>query len=352
MKDKHLHVPEDDQLLKLIYNSVSSQSIMDKKTIIQLIWLKFIFYTSLTLFSYWAIFQIEDPHIFVLCFILYGIVSILFAFNFSHDFSHNTIFKSKKWNNLCFIAIYTLVGAHAEAWKQRHIHSHHYAPNVEEYDSDLQISSLIRVIPNSEYKWYHRIQHLYAPIAYCFYSLYWIFIKDWVILIGKDEYQHSKGFRYCLSFAVQKLVYLSYILVLPAMYSKQTFFTVLIAFVLMHFVQSIFLLFTFFITHHVEETFYPTTDKGGVINSSWVMNQIRSSNDFYPFSETANFIFGGFNNHIAHHLFSHIHHIHYPRINRILYQILIEKHICPNRTTYMGGICSHFRLLKKMAVNG
>jgi linoleoyl-CoA desaturase len=60
-------------------------------------------------------------------------------------------------------------------------------------------------------------------------------------------------------------------------------------------------------THHVEHTEYPSV-QNGVINSSWLMNQVKSSNDMYPFSPAANFIFGGFNNHTAHHLFPHIHH--------------------------------------------
>lgn len=103
-------------------------------------------------------------------------------------------------------------------------------------------------------------------------------------------------------------------------------------------------------THHVESTAYPTTDENGNIKESWLMNQIKSSNDMHPFSPMANFIMGGFNNHIAHHLFPHIHHIHYPRLSRILYKVLNRHGIVPNQTSYMGGIVSHLKLLKKMSV--
>jgi linoleoyl-CoA desaturase len=99
---------------------------------------------------------------------------------------------------------------------------------------------------------------------------------------------------------------------------------------------------------NVEGTEYPTTDKNGYINTSWFMNQIKSSNDMYPFSETANFILGGFNNHIAHHLFPHVHHIYYPKLNKILYNILLENGIKPNQTTYWGGLVSHLKLLRRM----
>ena len=349
MRDKHIHITEDSELLKLIYKQVNEKLIIDKHSCSLKICAKFFFYFSVSLYCYSLLYTVQSPFYFVLSFILYGFVSLLFAFNFSHDFSHNTIFKSKKLNNLCFIIIYTIVGAHGEAWKQRHINSHHYAPNVEDYDSDLQISKLIRVIPKSKHFWYHRYQHIYAPLAYTTYSLFWVFIKDFIILFSKDDYTANKGLKYYFSFWAQKLFYLTIILVLPLLFSMQVWYVTVLAFLLMHLSQSLFLLFTFFMTHHVEKTEYPTTDENGFINTSWLMNQIKSSNDMHPFSETANFILGGFNNHIAHHLFPHIHHIHYPKLNRILYRILLENNIKPNETTYWGGIVSHLKLLKRMS---
>ncbi len=348
MKDKHIQIPEDVELLKKIQIQVNEELVLNDWLYYLTLGGKLVFYVSLMIFAYAALYRVADPLLFLLCFILYGFASLLFAFNFSHDFSHNTIFKDKKWNNRCFILIYALVGAHGEAWKQRHIHSHHYAPNVKDYDSDLKISKLIRVIPNSEYKWYHRFQYLYAPLAYTTYSLFWIFIKDFVILYSKDDFVKNKGFKYHLSFWVQKIFYLTYLLVLPLNFSQQEWYYVLIGFTLMHLLQSLFLLFTFFMTHHVESTLYPDTDQDGYINTSWVMNQIKSSNDMHPFSPLANFILGGFNNHIAHHLFPHIHHFYYPRLNKILYRVLLENGVTPNQTSYWGGVLSHLRLLKQM----
>ncbi|HET6226188.1 MAG TPA: fatty acid desaturase [Bacteroidia bacterium] len=349
MRDKHLHIAKDSDLLKSIYCRVEEELIIDKQKIGFKILGKFIFYFFLSLICYIALYTITTPVVFIFCFIAYGFISLLFAFNFSHDFSHNTIFTSKKLNNSCFVIIYTLVGAHAEAWKQRHIHSHHFAPNVEDYDSDLKISKLIRVVPQSEHRWYHRYQHLYAPIAYTTYSLFWVFVKDVVILFSKDEYTAKKGMLYHISFWIQKLAYITFILVLPIQFSYQSWYVVLIGFLVMHLAQSLFLLFTFFMTHHVEETAYWSTDENGRINTSWLMNQIKSSNDMHPFSKVANFILGGFNNHIAHHLFPHYHHIHYPKLNKILYGVLTENNIIPNQTSYVGGIISHLRLLKRMS---
>lgn len=348
MRDKHIHIAEDSQLLKTLYRSVDEQLNIQSVVVNRMLIAKLLVYAGSSILFYYALLTTQTTSLFFSYFILYGFASLLFAFNFSHDFSHNTVFKSKKANNFCFTLIYTIVGAHAEAWKQRHVQSHHYAPNVADYDSDLKITHLIRVIPNSLYLPYHRFQHLYAPLAYTTYSLYWVFIKDFVILFSNDEYTEHKGLTYHLSFWAQKISYLLYLVVIPMLFSHQAWYIVLIAFLLMHMMQSLFLLFTFFMTHHVENTAYPVTDHNGFIQSSWVMNQIKSSNDMHPFSTTANFILGGFNNHIAHHLFPHIHHIHYPRLNKIIYPILNQHNIIPNQTSYWGGIISHLKLLKRM----
>ena len=345
MRDKHLHIEDDNNLLRTIQRTVAQELVVDRRRFNLTIAFKMIFYPGAALTSYLLLYNIQQAWLFLLCFIVYGFCILLFAFNFAHDFSHGTIFRRAAWDNLCFILIYTLNGAHAEAWKKRHIESHHFAPNVEHYDSDLEITGLIRVLPNSPHRWYHRFQHLYAPLAYTTYSLYWVLVKDFHIFINNER--RSAG--YVMSFVTQKAFYVLYILVLPLIYSLQPWYVVIGSFVIMHLCQSLFLLLTFFMTHHVDGLEYPLVDSKGIITTSWVMNQVRSSNDMYPFSETANFIFGGFNNHIAHHLFPHIHHIHYAQLSRVLYRVLQEHGITPHQTTYWGGICGHMRLLKRMA---
>jgi linoleoyl-CoA desaturase len=348
LKGKHLRIARDSELLKHIYRQVNETLVIDGRKYRLRIWTKFIFYFSFSAASYSLLYIVGSPLGFVLSYMLYGFVSVLFAFNFSHDFSHNTVFKSKRLNNFCFIMVYAIIGAHGEAWKQRHVNAHHYAPNVKGYDPDLKIAKIIRVVPGSEYFWYHAYQHIYAPVAYTIYSLFWVFIKDFVILFSEDEYTENKGLMYHLSFWAQKGFYITFILTLPLLLSGQVWYVVLLGFLLMHSSQSLFLLFTFFMTHHVEKTAYPTTDENGRINTSWLMNQVHSSNDMHPFSQTANFIFGGFNNHVAHHLFPHVHHIYYPELSRVLYGILLENGIVPNHTTYWGGLVSHLKLLKRM----
>ena len=316
---------------------------MSKSKFRMILWSKLVLYILMIAVFYRLLFVTTNPVVFVMVFVAYGFSALLFAFNFAHDLSHGTVFKKEKWDNLGFILIYAINGAHGEAWKQRHVESHHFAPNVEHYDSDLEISEIIRVIPNSKHLWFHKFQHIYAPLAYTTYSLFWIFVKDFTIL-----YSGPKNFKHHLSFWAQKVFYFTYLLALPVMFSQQSWVTVVAGFLIMHMLQSLFLLLTFFMTHHVEGLEYPTVDDSGTINTSWMMNQVKSSNDMHPFSFVANFILGGFNNHVAHHLFPHVHHIYYPGLNRILYRELIANGIQPNETSYWGGIVSHLKLLRRM----
>jgi len=348
LKGKHINIPQDNDLLRMIHRKVSKGLAIDAKQTRWMLSAKFAFYLSLLSVSYLGIYKIDNEFLFVVCFVCYGYSGLLLAFNFAHDLSHGTVFRKSLWNDCGFIFIYALNGAHGEAWQKRHVESHHFAPNVENYDTDLEISKLIRVIPNSKHYWFHKYQHMYAPLAYSTYSLYWVFIKDFVVYF---ENLRSRRIAYHFSFWTQKVFYVMYLVIFPIMFSVQSWPTVLVGFLSMHLLQSLFLLFTFFMTHHVEGLQYPETTTDGYIKTSWIMNQIKSSNDMYPHSSLANFVFGGFNNHIAHHLFPHIHHIHYPDLNKILYDVLIQNGITPNQTTYWGGICSHLRHLKSMSHN-
>ncbi len=349
LKDRHINIAADSQLMKLVYKEVEDKLQINHRATIFLLLIKFIFYLALVGFFYTLIYLSNSTFLFIATYILYGLSLVLLGFNYAHDFCHNTVFKNKNLNNVSFIFIYMLLGAHGEAWKYRHVHSHHYAPNVKDYDSDLQITSLIRVEPTCQYRWFHRYQHWYALIAYMTYSLYWVFIKDFVIYFFDKDSQVKKTISYHFSFWIQKVVYIVYLFVLPLIYSGVPWYIVVIGFLLMHFIQSLFLLLTFFMTHHVEATEYFSADEEGYIRSSWFMNQVKSSNDFYPFSNAANFIFGGFNNHVAHHLFPHIHHVHYPALNKILYKSLRDNNVEPNVTGYFTGIISHLTHLKKMS---
>lgn len=343
----HAENPKERNLLKQIYAEARKIEESQRQNANFKLIFKFLFYLSTAIFCYYHI--LTQPNFYLLCvsFILYGIITMLIAFNFAHDLSHNTIFKNNELNNFGFTTLFVMMGAHAQAWKTRHIYSHHLAPNIHEHDSDLQISSLVRVEPIAPYKPWHRLQFLYAPFLYMTYSVFWIFIKDVKLLLRKDQYQ-TKDWKYVLSFFVQKGIYVGYLIVLPLLLNPQHWQQIVGAMLLMHFVMSEFLLLTFFMTHHIEGMLYPETDNEGKTPITWTDNQIQCSNDFHPYSRFANFIFGGFNNHIAHHLFPAVRSIYYTDICRKIYPILEQEGYQLHRTSWLGGVAAHLKHLYKM----
>jgi linoleoyl-CoA desaturase len=348
LKSKPQHITGDEDLFDLIAEKVYSSITFDPALVRRSLVLKFTLFFLVISFSYASLFFLDKPLLFGMCFVLFGFSFLVFAFNFSHDLAHDAIFRSKRLNHLFFNLIYTLMGAHGTAWKERHIHEHHVAPNVDPYDPDLRILWIFRMSPASNYYPIHRYQHIYAPFVYAFYSIFWIFMKDVIVLYSEKGHSNENRFKNHLYFWTGKVFYLTYMLILPLYFSSQTFGIILLSFFSLHVIQSLYLAFTFLITHHVEGTAYPEPNASGKIQKSWVLNQIESSNDFYPFSKTANFIFGGFNNHIAHHLFPQVPHIYYPEISKVIYATLKEHGIDPCHTTYLGGIRSHLRWMKTL----
>jgi linoleoyl-CoA desaturase len=350
MRAVHSYKESDQKLYLDLLKKTEAYSELSPQYKVLLI-LKFIFYFGVLSLIWLLILSTESQLLFYSSYIAFGIWGILLALNFAHDFAHDTVFKNRSLNLLGFIFLYAILGAHAESWKLRHTEAHHVAPNVGGLDTDLNMVVWIRLIPTSPFKNYHKYQPYYLFIVYALYSIFWIFIKDPLFVLKQVRKREVKTVFYVLSFFVQKLFYFSIILFFPLMFSNHPLSTVLIGFFLMHIVQSLFLSLTFMSTHHVVGASYPEINLDGRISVSWMRNQINCSNDFHPFSPVANFIFGGFNNHIAHHLFPHIHHFHYPKVNKIIYPILEKNGFNLLNNTYFASVYSHFKLLKLRGTN-
>jgi linoleoyl-CoA desaturase len=347
---QHITNPKDQEMYMQMLKAIDSYSNLTKKDYWFLL-LKFFFFLSVFSSIWIGIITINSTFLFILLCILFGIWGIIMALNFGHDFSHDTVFKSKRLNKIGFIFQFAILGAHADAWKIRHTEAHHLAPNVGGLDTDLNMVEWIRLIPDSKLKPYHKLQPFYLVGVYSLYSLFWIFIKDPLYTISKIKENGTKSIGLLFSMIYQKLFYFSIILILPIIYSQQPLSIVLLGFICMHVFQSLFLSLTFMATHHVIGANYPTINSEGKVELSWMRNQIECSNDFHPFSPIANFIFGGFNNHIAHHLFPHIHHFHYVKVNKIIYPLLKEYGFRPLSNSYFGSVKSHFQLLAHRGSN-
>jgi linoleoyl-CoA desaturase len=317
--------------------------------------LKFIAQLILVVASvYWA-FHANNFLTLCLAFLSVGFTMLIMGINFGHDGAHGCLTGNKKIDGTLFQILYGIQGLGGYMWQIRHNSAHHIFPNVYDRDSDLEMSPLILLNPKQKSKPIHKYQHIYAPLLYVVVTLFWILAEDFIIMIRKDS-ANSKIKKIptieWIKIVAIKVIYLFNFIVLPTLITSFSLIQVVSAFLIMHFILSFFLTFTFFISHHIQEiTYVRANEETNIIENSWLSHQINTTIDFHPKSYVAHFLFGGFNTHIAHHIFPEICHIHYPALTQIVKETLEENNVGHwyKSFTFWQGMKSHILHLKKTA---
>jgi linoleoyl-CoA desaturase len=282
---------------------------------------------------------------------VFGFFTTLAAFNFAHDACHQSLTRNKKLNNFIFYFVFNLQGASAFLWKKRHLESHHMYANVKGADADLEDTELIRLHPASDYKKRHKFQHFYAPVLYMCYTLNWIFYKDMKLIFKKEHasLKMKNSAKDKVRIIGMKLMYLLRFLFIPWLVTGISFMHILLFFLIMHAIVSLFVSLTFLISHYCMEVQMPELTANNQIENSWMQHQVEVSADFHTESKLAMHIFGGFNTHVAHHLFPSVGHTHYPAITRIIKSTLAEYEMPYYQFSFFSGVRSHFKLLRKLS---
>jgi linoleoyl-CoA desaturase len=286
-----------------------------------------------------------------MCWIGWGLFSLLFGLNIGHDGAHNALHGHKGLNKFLFYLSFNALGANAYLWGLRHVQSHHLFPNVDGCDADIDDTWVLRLSPNRPVYRFHRYQHIYAPVLYLFYSLIWVFYKDFKIL-NKKRLANLRNIRHPRSevwlFFILKALYIYLALLLPIQLSGYSMGQVFVGFILMHFGLSYAFIFGLIGSHFSDEAHFQNLDARGYLPHSWAIHQLITSVDYHAQSPWANIIFGGFNAHSAHHLFPKVSHIHYPAISKVI-EDQCHKYNIPYKNLTIGeAIRAHFRYLKKM----
>jgi linoleoyl-CoA desaturase len=284
-------------------------------------------------------------------YVLFGLTGILLAFNCAHDCVHNTFSKNKRVNKIVFYCVFNSQGVNSRLWHKRHIASHHIFPNVDGCDADIDDNPFMRLSPHHKLRKYQQYQHIYAVFLYLVYTLHWIFVKDFIYL-GKKNLANLKDQTHSLAFIAEliilKLLYLTFLIVLPALFTTATFQQIMIAFIAMHFIISLFFVLTLIISHLCLETEFPEVNENGELPYDYYEHQLAVSLDYHPESKLANFIFGGFNSHTAHHLFPNMQHTLYTHITPLIREKAIKHKLPYHEKSIPRAIRSHFGYLKKL----
>lgn len=314
-------------------------------------WVKVSMQVSLMLLAYYCVLNSKNFPTLALSYLLFGWIFIIMGINIGHDAAHNCFTGKKKSDDLIFRTLFGLQGLSGYLWQMRHNHSHHIFPNVVDNDADIVLTNLILLSPGQKAAWYHRYQHFYAPFLYMTFSLAWIFYTDIALFFQKKHGNITIApipKVEWLKLISYKLLYLTWVFAIPLYVTGLPFQTVVSAFIIMHLFLSVFLAFTFFISHHVREIDYiDAPNPEPIVPDSWCHHQVVTTIDFSPNNRFAHFVFGGFNTHIAHHLFPEVSHIHYPALTQIIKETFDEHDLDWYKSfTFWQGVKSHISHLK------
>ncbi len=318
------------------------------------LWIKFISMMAVAGLAYYALLHSSSFLFLTLCYIVVATALLIVGINIGHDAAHHCVTGNKKVDNFIFQSVFAINGMSGYFWQIRHNSSHHIFPNVFNYDSDLEITNLLLLHPGQKTHKLHKFQHIYASFLYMFSSLIWILFIDFTFFYRREHANlkfNKVPFYELLKVILLKIVYFINFLVIPIYLTDFSVFEIVAAFVIMHLLVSLALTYTFFISHHVEEVPYVHADEvNHIVNDAWTRHQVITTIDFNPNSPTSNFIFGGFNLHIAHHLFPEVCHIHYPELTAIIKETLEENNADWYKSfTFFEGVVSHVKHLKKTA---
>ncbi|WET02080.1 acyl-CoA desaturase [Flavobacterium sp. YJ01] len=307
----------------------------------------FLFYACILIFG-------NKTSLLFLFYILSGITMIVLFINAFHDAAHGALFKKPK-HNQWFLYVLELFGSNHWLWMRRHIGLHHAYPNVPDWDIDIKQSNIIRIFPNSPLFDYHKYQHIYMWFIYPLYSLNWIYIRDFKDFFGKkdnyvkkvvEEIPRKEVYRL---FAA-KIINLIYLLFIPMIFLNQPWYTVLLAWLSLHMCGSALGVVALVSTHVDEDANFPNTDEDGNLSATWAMHQMIVTKDFSTESKLANFLYGGFTHHVAHHLFPGVGHTYYPYITPIIRRYAKEYDLPYTSYPFYHAVRSHFRMLKNKGV--
>lgn len=283
-------------------------------------------------------------------YLLMGLAVLLTAFNVSHDAAHGVAVKSKFWNKILFQISFNLQGNNAYVWGKNHNESHHLYTNVEGSDIDVLHNPLFRMTETQPLKWFHRYQVYYAPLLYLLYSLNWFLFREALMLFNYS----SRTIKVVIppgeviKLILFKVLYIGYMIALPALVLPFGWAHVIGAFLLNHLLVSLIFVAVLGVSHVSDYVVHPLPDADGRLNMSWPTLQMRTSVDYDADSVFFNWTLGGFNAHAVHHLLPQICHVHYLRLLPIFREVAQKHGVVYMEMPYWDSLKAHFRFLKKM----
>ncbi|MCE7991058.1 MAG: acyl-CoA desaturase [Roseivirga sp.] len=290
------------------------------------------------------------PWVMLLMALAHGFFTAMIGLNVSHDAIHGSYTKCPKRNKRLGLS-FNFIGVNDYVWTISHNIVHHTYTNIPDHDEDIEQVPILRLQPNQELWKIHRFQYIYAFFLYSLSTFFWVLIKDY-----KKFFQHQLGGHFRKSFPKKemfrlfayKAFYYFMFLVLPVLVIDLAWYWIILGFIASHLLEGFTVAVIFMLAHIIEGTKFPEPEENGKLNMPWADLQMHTTANFAIKNRVVNYLFGGLNFQIEHHLFPKVCHVHYPKISQIVKETA-KDHNLPyiEHQTFFGAIGSHIRFLKK-----
>jgi linoleoyl-CoA desaturase len=307
-------------------------------------------FLAIYLGSYAGIYIFQDNYALVILMgMIMGLSAVSIFLNVVHDAAHGVFSRNRKFNTMAK-HLGEFIGLNTYIWDIRHNMQHHVFTNIIGGDLFLDNMALVRMTPHHRYRPIHRYQHLYAPFFYMFYTFYWTFVLDFKLFTMKDicnlkNLKHPRK-EWIILFTT-KLFFIGYMIVAPALLTSTPWYILVFAFLMMQISGGLLGALIGILPHFMEGPTFPVVENN-LIRSSWGEHELETSLDFAPSSRLWNWLSGGSNTHVAHHLFPNISQAHYYELTPIIEKYCLENGYPYMKVTIWEGIKLHYRFLRKL----
>jgi linoleoyl-CoA desaturase len=316
---------------------------------------KTIFMISLYLIPYGLMISglVQNFWLIFLCWAIMGFGMAGIGLSVMHDANHRA-YSSKQAINKYAGYLLNAIGGFAPTWQIQHNILHHGYTNIDGYDEDIDPGKFLRFSPSRPRHRIHRFQHIYAWFLYGLMTFTWVIDKDFGQLNryrreGLLKLQRKSFARLMTELIISKIVYFTYILVIPILLLPIAWWWILGMFFVMHFIGGLTLATVFQSAHVVPTSVYPVPDEKGNLENTWAIHQMLTTANFSPKSRAFSWYIGGLNYQIEHHLFPNVCHIHYRKLSGIVRQTAKEFGIPYNvQPNFIRAVRSHAHMLKQL----
>jgi len=270
---------------------------------------------------------------------LVGVLLAIVGLAIQHDANHGA-FSPNKTINLIFGCCNDIIGGSGYVWRYQHTVGHHVHCNDLEGDADTStVIPLFRFNPSLPHYWHMRFQCVYMYVLYSLIGATSPFVdmSDWLNRAHGEIKWNKPTLLDAVIFWSFKAFYFFYMFYVPyVVYGNWTF---LYKFYLPSMLPGgVYLATLFAVSHNNEDCEYNVRD-----TDDWAAQQVRTSANWASDSWLWNYIAGGLNCQVEHHLFPGIAHRHYPNLVPIVRQCTKDFGLpYYEHPSFFGILRSHF----------